>query len=60
MGPLLMFDKSFLQMLSPDEVSELSFWSEGQGNDNLTSESGPCRVHTNGVFTRNVSIILDI
>lgn len=38
MGPLLMFDKSFLQMLSPDEVSELSFYFKFAGTPLLIRE----------------------
>jgi hypothetical protein len=38
MGPLLMFDKSFLQMLSPDEVSELSMYFKFVGTPLLIRE----------------------
>ena len=39
MGPLLMFDKSFLQILSPDEVSELSMYFKFVGTSLLIRDS---------------------
>src|SRR5580765_2415808 len=38
MGPLLMFDKSFLQMLNPAEVSELSLYFKFVGTPLLIRE----------------------
>jgi hypothetical protein len=37
-GPLLIFDKSFLQMLNPEEVSELSLHFKFVGTPTLTGE----------------------
>jgi len=37
-GPLLIFDKSFLQMLNPEEVSELSFHFKFVGTPTLIGE----------------------
>lgn len=39
MGPSLMFDKSFLQILSPDEVSELSMYFKFVGTSLLIRDS---------------------
>jgi hypothetical protein len=37
-GPLLIFDKSFLQMLNPEEVSELSLHFKFVGTPTLIGE----------------------